>query len=388
MPSPRRGYGIMLLRTQHRERLDAAKIMFIRKTAWRTMLHVILFSLVLVVALAPFTVPGAHAQDTQAANREIYLYQGADRAQRLISQAKKEGGLSLYSTMTQEDANPLLAAFEKKYGIKVMMWRGLNQKLVQRALAEARAGKHAVDVYEGSGHGMEILYREALLEKFHSPAFRDIPPEAFPRHGYYAPDNFLFFVMGYNTRLVKPEDVPRTYEDLLEPRWSGNLGIEASDIIWFAAVAKAMGEEQGLAYFRRLSAMKPQIRSGHTLMTELVAAGDIPIVLTLYNQAVDKMKDRGAPIAWKALPPAFGRADGIGIAKQAPHPHAALLFVDFVLSPEGQRIIKAASRVPVNRTVDSSFSKYQFHIIDLAPVLDEWDTWEKRWQGLFLRGGK
>jgi len=342
----------------------------------------------LIFALASFAVQGTYAQERQAANREIYLYQGADRAQRLLSGARKEGGLSVYTTMTPEDAGPLVAAFEERYAIKVRMWRGINQKLVQRALAEARAGKSAVDVFEGSGHGMEILHREALLEKFWSPAFRDIPAEAFPRHGYYAPDNLLFFVMGYNTKLVKPEDVPRSYEDLLEPRWSGNFGIEASDIIWFAAVAKAMSEEKGLAYFRKLAAMKPQIRSGHTLMTELVAAGDIPMALTLYNQAVDKLKERGAPIDWKPLPPAFGRADGIGVAKQAPHPHAALLFADFVLSPEGQRFIMAASRVPVNRKVESSFDQRDFRIIELAPVVDEWDTWERRWQALFLKAQK
>src|SRR6266480_1166379 len=345
-------------------------------------------SRVLSFALAAFAAAETYAQDRQAGNREIYLYRGADRAQRLVSQAKKEGGLSLYTTMTPEDATPLVAAFEEKYGIKVRLWRGINQKLVQRALAEARAGKSAVDVYEGSGHGMEILHREGLLEKFWSPAFGDIPPEAFPRHGYYAPDNLLFFVMGYNTRLVKLEDVPKSYEDLLQPRWSGNFGIEASDVIWFAAVAKAMGEEEGLAYFRKLAAMRPQIRSGHTLMTELVAAGEIPVVLTLYNQAVDKLKERGAPIDWKPLAPAFGRADGIAMAKHASHPHAALLFADFVLSPEGQRIIKERARVPVNRTVDSSFDQRDFRIIDLAPVVDEWDTWEKRWQMLFLKGRK
>jgi iron(III) transport system substrate-binding protein len=345
-------------------------------------------ALVLGLALAALAVPATRAQDRQAVNREIYLYQGVDRAQRLLSEAKKEGGLTLYTTMTPEDAGPLVSAFEKRYGVKVTMWRGINQKLVQRALAEARAGKSSVDVYEGSGHGMEILHREALLEKFWSPAFGDIPPEAFPRHGHYAPDNLLFFVMGYNTRLVRPEELPRSYEDLLQPRWSGNFGIEASDVIWFAAVAKAMGEEKGLAYFRKLAAMKPQIRSGHTLMTELVAAGEIPVALTLYNQAVDKLKERGAPIDWKPLPPAFGRADGIGVAKQAPHPHAALLFVDFVLSPEGQRLIMAASRVPVNRRVESSFDQRSFRIVELAPVVDEWDTWEQRWQTLFLKGQK
>ena len=324
----------------------------------------------------------AHAQP---ANREIYLYQGADREQRVVAQARKEGTLALYSTMTLEDATPLLAAFQKKYGIKVRMWRAVNQKLVQRALAEARAGQHAVDAFEGSGPGLEILHQEGLLEKFYSPAFADIPREAFPRHGYYAPDNLLFTVMGYNTKLVKPGEVPATYEDLLAPKWRGKLGIESSNVAWFAAVVKAMGEKRGIAYFERLAAMQPQVRSGHTLMTELVAAGEIPIALTLYNQAVDKLKEKGAPIDWKPLSPAFGRADGIAMAKHASHPHAALLFADFVLSPEGQRIIKQRNRVPVNRTVDSSFDQRVFRIIDLAALLGEWETWEQRWQTLFLR---
>ena len=350
------------------------------------MLRAPLLSLVPLFAFS-FAPGSVHAQEREARNREIYLYRGADREPRLIAGARSEGGLTLYSTMTLEDASPLLAAFEKKYGIKVSMWRGTNQKLVQRALAEARAGNPAADAFEGSGHGMEILHREGLLERFWSPAFADIPAEAFPRHGHYAPDNLLFFVMGYNTKLVKPEDVPKSYDDLLRPMWRGNFGLEASDVVWFAAVAKAMGEAQGLAYFEKLAAMRPQVRSGHTLMTELVAAGEIPMVLTLYNQAVDKLKEKGAPIDWRPLPPAFGRADGIALAKQAQHPHAALLFADYLLSAEGQRFIQQANRVPVNRAVDSSFAKHRFRIIDMAAMVDEWDTWDKRWQTLFLKGG-
>ena len=340
---------------------------------------------VVAVLLWLFGCAVALAEQKPPTNRDIFLHQGADRAQRLLAGAKREGALVLYSTMTLEDANPLLAGFEKRYGIKVTMWRAVNQKLVQRALTEARAGQHAVDVFEGSGPGLEILHREGLLEKFYSPAFADIPPETFPRHGYYAPDNLLFTVMGYNTKLVTPQEAPRSYEDLLQPKWRGKLGIEASNVAWFAAVAKAMGEAQGLAYFRELAAMAPQVRNGHTLLTELVAAGEIPIALTVYNQAVDKLKAKGAPVEWRALQPAFGRADGIAMAKHASHPHAALLFADFVLSPEGQRIIQERARVPVNRTLDSTFNRGEYRIIDLAGLLEEWETWEKRWQALFLR---
>src|SRR5437868_8478675 len=236
-------------------------------------------NLAAALLLAPLT--------AAAANRDVYLYQGADRTPRLVAQAKKEGTVVLYSTMTLEDAQPLLAAFEKKYGIKVSMWRGVNQKLVQRSLAEARAGRLAADAFEGSGPGLEILHQEGLLEQFWSPHFADIPAEAFPKHRYYAPDNLLFTVMGYNTKLVPPAEVPKTYEDLLAPKWRGKLGIESSNVAWFAAVAKAMGEEKGLAYFQQLAAMAPQVRSGHTLMTELVAAGEIATAPTLYNPAAD-----------------------------------------------------------------------------------------------------
>src|SRR5712692_7377561 len=123
-----------------------------------------------MMALAALCIAPCHAQQRPAANRDIYLYQGPDRAERLVSEAKREGTVVLYSTMTLDDANPLIAAFEKKYGIKVSMWRAVNQKLVQRALAEARAGQHGVDVFEGNGPALEILHREDLLEKFYSPA--------------------------------------------------------------------------------------------------------------------------------------------------------------------------------------------------------------------------
>lgn len=332
-----------------------------------------------------FAAYAASPADVQPDLKKIYLYQGADRTQRLVSQAKKEATLTIYTTLNIRDADPLIQAFEKQYGVKVTLWRAGAEKLVQRAQAEARAGKYSVDVLEGNGPGMEMLHRENLLEEFYSPAFKDIPVEAFPRHRHYAPDNFLFFVMGYNTQLVKPHEVPKTYEDVLDPKWAGKLGIESSDIDWFAAVTKAMGEEQGLAYFKKLAAMRPQLRSGHTLMAELVASGEIPIALTLYNQGVETLKQKGAPIEWRPLQPAFGRADAIGVAKRAPHPHAALLFVDFVLSKEGQQIIQSRNRVPVSRLVDSPLKKFDYRIIESAPLLDEWDKWEKRWEVLFLK---
>ena len=114
---------------------------------------------------------------------------------------------------------------------------------------------------------MEILAREKLLREFSSPSFADLPPGAFPPHRLYVADRFNFFTIAYNTNLVKPEDVPNTYQDLLLPRWAGKIGIEASDSDWFAALVKSMGEKEGMAYFQQAGAKRrPQIRTGHTLI--------------------------------------------------------------------------------------------------------------------------
>src|SRR5712692_4097811 len=118
------------------------------------------------------TLPGTANAAGKSTNREIYLYQGADRDRRLVETAKKEGKLVLYSTLTVKDSNSLIGAFEKKYGIKVTFWRAGQDKIVQRVLTEARAGRHEVDVLETDGAHMEILYREKILEEFYSPGFK------------------------------------------------------------------------------------------------------------------------------------------------------------------------------------------------------------------------
>src|SRR5205085_12343028 len=161
-----------------------------------------------------------------AANRDIYMYQGADRMERLVAGAKNEGQIVLYSTMTVQDGRALGAAFERKYGIKLIHWRGSAEKIVQRALAEARAGHDGADVFETSSHRMEALYREKLLEDFYTPAFQELSPAAFPHgHRQYVAARFAFFVVGYNTRLVKPSELPNSYEDLLNTRCNGRLDI-------------------------------------------------------------------------------------------------------------------------------------------------------------------
>ncbi len=314
------------------------------------------------------------------------MYKGADREQRVLQGSKKEQQAVVYTSLNLKDSVPIAEAFEKKYGVKLTLWRSSSEKVLQRAVTEARAGRYTVDAFELNGPEMEALYREGMLDEFHSPQFKNLPPQAFPKHRHYAADRFNFFTIAYNTNLVKPNEVPNSYEDLLHPRWVGRIGIEAGDTDWFGSIVKLMGEDKGLAFFRKLSQMKPQIRTGHTLMAELVASGEIPLAATIYNHNAERLLVNGAPIKWKALTPTFGRPNAVAVAKHAPRPHAALLFADFMLSLEGQTLIKQRNRVPASTAVDTNLNKFPYEMIDPAVVIDESEKWEGLWSELFLRG--
>ncbi|MBI4887673.1 MAG: extracellular solute-binding protein [Acidobacteria bacterium] len=344
------------------------------------------FNRALLGLLAAPAIVRAQAKPQPSPHRGLYLYEGPDRQSRLLAAARREGVLLMYTSFNTQDSGPLVAAFEKTYGVRTEVWRSNSEKVVQRAVAEARAGRFVCDVFETNGPEMEALYREQLLEEFRSPHFADLPPAAFPKHRHYVADRFNFFTIAYNTRLVKPNEVPATYEDLLHPRFAGRIGLETGDIDWFGAMVKHRGETNGLAYFRKLAASRPQMRNGHTLMGQLVASGEIPLAANIYNHSAARVAVQGAPIKWKALAPTFGRPNAVGVARRAAHPSAALLFADFVLSRQGQEIVKGRNRVPASRAVQSPLNQFPFEMIDPAITLDEEDKWEKLWSDLFLRG--
>ena len=291
----------------------------------------------------------------------------------------------LYTSLAPSESGPLARAFEKKSGIKVEVWRALSEKVVQRALTEARARRFAVDVIETNGPEMEMLAREQLFIELKSPHLADIPPAAVPKHRQWIPDRVNFFVVAYNTNMLQRDDLPPSYQGFLDPRWKGRIGLEATDAEWMATLVKKWGEAAGMAYFRRLADMKPDVRKGHVLLAELIAAGEIPVGLTVYNANAESLKRRGAPIDWVPVQPVVARAQGIAIARNAPHPQAAAAFVDFVLSPEGQELLNSMGRVPVSTKVRTHLNQFDYTLVDSAMVLDEQDKWLKEWDRLFVQ---
>jgi len=299
--------------------------------------------------------------------------------------AAQDKTVVLYTSLAPTESGPLGQAFEKKTGIKVQIWRALSEKVVQRALTEQQAKRYAVDVIETNGPEMEMLAREKLFAEVKSPYLADLPPSAIPQHRQWIPDRVNFFVVAYNTSKVQRAELPSNYQGFLDPRWKGRIGIEATDAEWMATLVKKWGEKQGMDYFRRLAEMKPDVRKGHVLLAELIAAGEIPVGLTVYNSNAESFKRRGAPIDWVPVQPVVARAQGIGIARNAPNAKAAAAFVDFVLSPEGQELFNSMGRVPVSTKVKTHLNQFDYTLVDSAAVLDEQDKWNKEWDRLFLQ---
>jgi iron(III) transport system substrate-binding protein len=303
----------------------------------------------------------------------------------LVQRAKREGQVVLYTSLAPTESAPLAAAFEKQYGIKVELWRALSDKVVQRVMTEAQARRHSVDVIETNGPEMEMLAREKLLAASRSPHLADLPASAIPAHRAWVPDRLNFFVVGYNTSRVKRTEIPATYDGFVEAKWKGRIGIEATDTEWMATLIKTWGEVRGMDYFRKLSALRPAVREGHVLLATLVAAGEVPVGLTMYSSNIIPLKRKGAPIDFVPVQPVVARPQGIGVASNAPHPNAAQLFADYVLSPDGQRLFESLGRAPASRRVTSTLNNFPFTLIDPVTVLDESARWEKLWASFFRR---
>jgi iron(III) transport system substrate-binding protein len=283
---------------------------------------------------------------------------------------------------------PLQKAFEAKYDVRITIWRGAGKDILRRVVAEATAGRADVDVIESDGFALEALYREKLLEPVMSPRLADLIPQALRPHGGWVGTRVNIFTGVYNTRLVKKETLPKRYDELVDPRFKGRLGIEADDYDWFGMVVGLLGESKGLKLFREVVAANGlSVRKGHTLLTNLAAAGEVPIGLTVFMQNVEVAKRNGAPVGWFLMPPAVARANGIAVARRAPHPHAALLFYEFMLD-EGQRIMLQRAFTPTSRKIPSVLSDITLSFVDPAIVLDNGEKWQRTYREVVRRGGR
>ena len=321
------------------------------------------------------------------ASAALAVLPAAAQTPSLVDAAKKEGTLTFYTTIAEKDLPVIVQPFEKKYGIKVNIWRAGTDKVLQRTIQEARANRNDVDVVHYGSPEMEALAREKILKPVDDPVQKDLMQGSVPAHKMWAATILSVWVQAYNTNVVKKQDLPKKWEDLLDPKWKGKLGIEAKDDDWFATVVQQLGgEEKGLAFFRKLADGNGiSVRKGHTLLNNMVVSGEVPLALTVYNYMPAQAKEKGAPIDWFVIEPAVARSNAVGVAAKAKHPNAALLFYEYLLGPDGQKAMTSIDYVPTNTKVESPLKGVKIVATDPVRSLDESEKWSKLFEEIIVK---
>jgi len=332
------------------------------------------------------TTSGFTQNNSRAA--EIATYHGPDREKRLIEGAKKEGEMMLYASIPVADIAVLTEAFTKKYGIKVKAWRGDSEAMLQRVLNEAKARRYEVGVMVASSSALEPLSREKLLTEVKSPLLADLIPGSVAPNREWASVYLNTFVQAYNTNLVGKDELPKTYRDLAHPRWKGRLAVEAEDYDWFAQVVIGLGEAQGLKLFRDIVATNGiSVRRGHSVMNNLIAAGEIPLGLSAYGFLAEQAKLKGAPLDWFIIPPLLARPTVAGVSPYAPQPHASVLFYDFLIS-DAQPILASRQFVSPSKKIESPFTRGPLQLIDSVEMLDNAQRWQELFQSIIIKAAR
>jgi iron(III) transport system substrate-binding protein len=321
-----------------------------------------------------------------SATSNLMQYDKADRAEKLLEAANKEGTFTLYTAFRPQDLPLILAPFEAKYGIKVKAWRSGSNNVTQRVVREAAGKKPEVDVIMMPASEMEALYREKLLQPVHSPLTKDLIPSAVSTHKNWSTVFMNVTVHSYNTQLIKKEDLPKTYNDLLDPKWKGKLGVESKAEEWYSKVVSVMGEEKGTKYFRELVTKNGMsARLGASLLHNLVIAGEVPLAMTVYIDLPEKDKRAGKPVDWFAMDPVVAQGFNMSIAQKAQHPHAALLFYDYMLSPETQKLLASLHYYPASTKVTNPYPNMKIEVIDPVVTMDTFAKWTKSFDDVVIK---
>src|SRR6266566_1170879 len=284
-----------------------------------------------VLALASFFALGLLPAPAQPpAVERIANYAGTDRQSVLEAGAKREGGLLLYTTGTQ--IKPLIDRFEAKYPyLRVELARASSADTARKVLEEYRAGFEKVDAFELASPGLVLPRDEGILQPFRSPEFAAFAADAIEPGRHWVVVRESYTGIGFNTKQLPAEKAPKTYSDLLDPQWKGRLaisGITTNAVNWVGTMTIVKGAD----FVRKLGSQDLRIYNitGRAL-ANLMSAGEVMLSPTIYNSHVAASSEKGAPLGWIAPGPVPVTDTGVALARKAPHPHAAMLFADFLM---------------------------------------------------------
>jgi iron(III) transport system substrate-binding protein len=278
---------------------------------------------------------------------------GSERQRALAERARAEPGpLRLYTSLEEDVAKVVGAAFERASGVRVEVFRAKSEELLERVSKEHRAGVAGADVVDTGGPGLVVLDRQGTLAPYDAPGRAQLVPGS--RHAGWTVDRFNLFVVSWNTERVAPAQRPRRHADLAAPQWRGRVAMEADDVDWYFGLREHWMRSEGLTAaaaadrFRRI-ARNSRVVEGHALMDELVGAGEFDAAVSDYSYVVKRAARQGAPVGWRpAVAPVLARPNGIAVVRSTRRPAKALLFVDWLLGP-GQEVLAREDVDPARR---------------------------------------
>jgi iron(III) transport system substrate-binding protein len=297
----------------------------------------------------------------------------ADAAQlKLIEAAKKEGKVVFYSSWSQKAAVELVDLFQKKYPfIKTELTRVGADQMLNKVIVEDDAKKRLFDVVSTKGDIIDVFKRRNILAKYDSPERKYYDALFKDKEGYWTDTYPTIHSVAYNTNLVKPNEAPVKYRDLLNPKWKGMIGINLVNFMWGEVIMQTMGQAEGLKFLEKLAEQSPAAREGSTLNVTMLAAGEIAIAASVNINTVEEYKAKKAPMEWAKMDePFYADLHPISLSAHAVHPNAAKLLTDFILSEEGQKILIDEGKTPARRGLKTKYpipEKYKI----LDPALSE-----------------
>ena len=289
----------------------------------------------------------------------------------LLSKAKKEGEVILYTTMTVRDFEFLNRAAKEKYPfLNIRHVYLASGRQVTRVMQEYRAGRVQADVLGNSLEPLLYFKSQGVTAPYRSPEAKNLLPGAADPEGYWSGITTDLLLTGFNPRMISRAAVPKNYDDYLKPQYKGQMSINRSNPYALTGMVALKGDEQGLAYFKRLTQQDLRLMEGYVHTVNLMAAGEYPLTIFMQVSKLDLMKRKEAPVDWLPVSPTLATISTVAMVKNALHPAAAQLLVDFYLSPEGQRALAAAGKIPLRRgtksespDIDQLIESGQIHVL-------------------------
>jgi iron(III) transport system substrate-binding protein len=344
--------------------------------------------LLLIITIAVWPLASLQAAQSKALSAtELALYKGKDRETILLEGAKKEGQLTFYTSNTWV-AGPVSQEFEKKYPfIKANVWRSDSKSLLKRLTEEHAAGRYLADVVETSPEYVKLLVQSSLLQDHFSPELSayDDDAKVKGKNGVLAWTNREIYIsLGYNTKLVSAAEAPKSLKDYLDPRWKGKMSIAGTTTgtQWIGAVLDAMGRE----FLEKLSAQEINVQNmSGAALSGLVASGEVPLSPTIFNSNIFTHKQKNAPVEWRPIDPVIAGVGSSGMIVNAPHPHAALLFLDYLHSKLGQQIAMKGGLSSARTDIGSLEQKFKKIYMESKYTPEELEKKFNEWEGLMRK---